>query len=104
MDDEQLNERILALWHSGHTSAAIAKLLAVSTLAIARVLIREERRISSNPNKKSRTTKAQLVDRIAGHSGQDREKLATLEKANHEALELVLEALISANPSGSLSF
>lgn len=96
MTKEQLDNEVMRLWNTGFSTADISKVAGITVGQVAKVLTAYNRSVSSNPNVKSRTTKAELVSRIAGVSGVDRDKLASLEKANHEALELVLTAMKSS--------
>lgn len=102
MTHDQLSRKVDELWRTGFSTNEIARVCAITVHSVARILT-SNKSVSSNPNVTSRTTKAQLVDRIAGFSAVDRDKIASLEKANHEALELVLAAL-QEKRAGSLSF
>jgi len=102
MTVDQMRDRVNSLWFDGAAVSDIARICGITAGTVA-MYLSNGKPISSNPNKTSRTTKADLVDRIAGISGCDRAKIASLEKANHEALELVLASLRNKQP-GSLSF
>jgi hypothetical protein len=73
----------------GRSSADLVKLL-------ARLGVFSSRPITV-ALKSTRTTKSQLVDRLASATSIPREKIATIEKANHEAIELLLDKIL--NPS-----
>lgn len=103
MTHDQLSRKVDELWRTGFSTNEIARVCAITVHSVAKILTSNNKAISSNPNVTSRTTKSQLVDRIAGFSGVDRDKLVSLEKANHEALELVLASL-QEKRAGSLSF
>lgn len=103
MTHNQLSRKVDELWRTGFSTNEIARVCAITVHSVAKILTSNNKVISSNPNVTSRTTKAQLVDRIAGFSGVSRDKIASLEKANHEALELVLASLREKR-AGSLSF
>lgn len=103
MTHDQLNRKVDELWHTGFSTNEIARVCAITVHSVAKILTTNNKVVSSNPHVTSRTTKSQLVDRIAGISGVDPDKLVSLEKANHEALELVLLSL-QEKRAGSLSF
>lgn len=93
-----LNTKILDYWVSGYSVEDIASTLGIAVGSVTKTIVNSAKSISSKPaNKGIRVTKADLVDRIAGHIGAPRDKVVTLEKANHEALELVLSYILNNN-------
>jgi signal transduction histidine kinase len=88
------------MYKHGSSVEFIAREFNQSIAAIVALVVRLKL-FSSKPItvvNKSRTTKADLVSRIADISKLERKKIETLEKANHEALELVLQCLRDSKP------
>ena len=81
-------------YQAGQTVEAIALALGKSARSVVAKLSREGVYVAKTKAKgATRVTKAQLVAQIAAKTGASEEALESLEKATHEALELVAQAL-----------
>ena len=93
MTDKTLNytdaqtAQLVADYQQGATPTAIAETLGKSVRSVVAKLVREGVYVSKTKATATRVTKAMLIAVIAGKFGIDGTVLATLEKANHEALE-----------------
>jgi len=86
---EQTAEMVQA-YQQGQTVEAIASSLGKSVRSIVAKLSREKVYIAKSKAGSSRVTKVEMVGRIAAWVGVEAEQLASLEKASHEALEVLL--------------
>lgn len=85
--EEQVKQAV-ADYQSGQTPAAIALTLGKSVRSVVAKLAREGVYVSKTKTSvSSRVTKAALIAMIASKHDINAAVLATLEKANHEALE-----------------
>jgi putative heme iron utilization protein len=86
---EQTAEMVQA-YQQGQTVEAIASSLGKSVRSIVAKLSREKVYVAKSKTGSSRVTKVEMVGRIAAWVGVEAEQLASLEKASHEALEVLL--------------
>ena len=89
---EQTNEMI-EQYQSGLAVEFIAQAVGKSVRSVVAKLSREGVYVNKAKSTASRVTKTQLVTKISTLIDVPVEKLESLEKANSEALELVLKAL-----------
>ena len=93
MTDKTLNytdaqtKQALADYAAGQTPDAIAAALGKSVRSVVAKLVQQGVYVSKTKATATRVTKAMLIAVIAGKFGIEGTVLATLEKANHEALE-----------------
>lgn len=86
--------QIVELYTGGASIQFIAEMLGKSTRSVISKLSREGvYKAKAKTSAASRVTKAMLVAAIAAKVGATEEALESLEKATHEALELVAKAL-----------
>ena len=86
-------EQLLQGYNEGLTVETLALQLGKSTRSIVAKLSREGVYKAKTAAKATRVTKAQLVSLIAYKVGASEEVLESLEKATHEALELLASRL-----------
>jgi DNA-binding XRE family transcriptional regulator len=75
---------------SGVTVEQLAETFGKSTRSVIAKLSREGVYKAKTVAKAARVTKADLVTKLAGHLGVERTTLESLEKASHEALEVLV--------------
>lgn len=86
--------QVVQAYQAGETVEAIATTMGKSVRSIVAKLSREGVYVAKGKTlANARVTKADLVQEIATKVGVDAEVLASLEKATHEALELVASKL-----------
>jgi len=90
--DEQ-SEEIINRYQAGETVEDIAQSIERSTRSVIAKLSREGVYISKTKPGAARPSKAALVENIANHLKLEVSVIETLEKATHEALTAVNEAL-----------
>lgn len=90
--DAQLAQAVQA-YKDGQTIESIAHTLGKSTRSVVAKLAREGVYVAKAKATATRVTKAMLIAVIADKTGVSTETLATLEKANHEALEALADVL-----------
>jgi transposase-like protein len=91
---EQTQE-VVEAYKSGNTVEQIAELVGKSTRSVVAKLAREGvYQAKGKTAGNTRVRKAELVDMIAGSLGVPAETVESLEKATHEALELVVQRLV----------
>jgi hypothetical protein len=87
-------EQIVSAYTSGQPIEQIALMVGKSTRSVIAKLSREGAYVAkAKTSAASRVTKAMLVAAIAAKIGASEEAIESLEKATHEALELVANAL-----------
>lgn len=87
-------EQIVSAYTSGQTIEQIALTVGKSTRSVIAKLSREGVYVTkAKASTATRVTKAMLVALIASKVGASEEAVESLEKATHEALELVANAL-----------
>lgn len=94
------DETIITMYRTGQYDIEnLAKEFNRSFASIWKMLVANRVFSSKSPTaqNKARTTKANLVTRLSKLTNIEREKLATLEKANHEALELIFDVIAKRN-------
>lgn len=85
--------QLVSGYQAGETVEALASQLGKSTRSIVAKLSREGVYVAKTKATGARVTKAQLVSQIAAKVGAHEEVLESLEKANLEALELLVSRL-----------
>ena len=86
-------KQIVEMYQQGSTVEQIAQMLEKSSRSIVAKLAREGVYKSKQKSTSVRVKKAELVDQIASKLGCAPEVVDSLEKATHEALELLVESL-----------
>lgn len=86
-------QALVAGYQAGETVEALATKLGKTTRSVVAKLSREGVYRAKTAAKGTRVTKAQLVSAIALKVGASEEVLESLEKATHEALELLASRL-----------
>ena len=90
----EMTEKVVEMYKAGEAIETIASAVGKTARSVIAKLSREgvyESKAKAEGAK--RVTKADLVGKIAEAIGADKAKLESLEKASHEALELVAKAL-----------
>ena len=86
---------LVAEYKAGVTVEALAETLGKSVRSVVAKLSREGVYVAkTRASGASRVTKADLVNRVAQAVGVDVMKLETLQKASHEALEVLANAVV----------
>ena len=91
--DEQ-SEQIINRYKAGETVETIAESIERSTRSVIAKLSREGVYISKTKPGTTRPTKAALVEGIATHLHLEVSVIETLEKATHEALQALSDAVL----------
>jgi hypothetical protein len=86
-------QALVAGYQAGETVEQLASQLGKTTRSVVAKLSREGVYKAKTKTTGARVTKAQLVSFIASKVGAHEEVLESLEKANHEALELLASRL-----------
>jgi len=91
---EEQSQNIVARYQAGDTVEQIAESIDRSMRSVIAKLVRESVYISRTGQKPTRATKAELVEAITEALQLDLTILTSLEKATHEALQALHDAVV----------